>query len=81
MSEHYIDGPAGRLEAVLTPAGGAIGAVLCHPHPQYGGSMNDMVLQSLEDALVPAGITSLRFNFRGTGASEGQHDQGQCLKL
>lgn len=74
-----IAGPAGALEACLTaptsPAGAGI-AVLCHPHPQFGGSMHDAVLQTLETVLLDAGRTCLRFNFRGVGASQGQFDQG-----
>lgn len=74
-----IDGPAGRLEARLSgllPGGEAPRelAILCHPHPLYGGSMDDMVLGVLASALETAGIASLRFNFRGVGASDGSHD-------
>ena len=69
-----IAGPAGTLEGYLTgPAAERI-AVLCHPHPLYGGSMHDGVLTILADALAAAGIAALRFNFRGVGASGGSHD-------
>lgn len=74
-----ITGPAGALEACLTTPTSAAGAgiaVLCHPHPQFGGSMHDAVLQSLETVLLDAGWACLRFNFRGVGASHGQFDQG-----
>ncbi len=79
MPEHLtIPGPAGALEARQTGLGegGAAGriAVLCHPHPLYGGSMNDGVLGVLADALHRHGIATLRFNFRGVGGSEGRHD-------
>ncbi|MGI9327175.1 MAG: alpha/beta hydrolase [Pseudomonadales bacterium] len=74
-----ISGPAGALEACLTtptsPTGAGV-AVLCHPHPQFGGSMHDAVLQALEGALLDAGWACLRFNFRGVGASHGQFAQG-----
>ena len=73
-----IEGPAGRLEVCyskpVTSTG--ISAVLCHPHPQFGGSMNDMVLGALEPALLASGISSLRFNFRGVGGSEGAYSDG-----
>ena len=72
-----ISGPAGGLEARLTePAGHGITrmAVLCHPHPLYGGSMDDGVLGVVADALLAEGCHVLRFNFRGVGASDGQHD-------
>ncbi len=70
----HIPGPAGALEARLTgPVTDRI-AVLCHPHPLYGGSMHDGVLAILADALASAGVAALRFNFRGVGGSEGSHD-------
>lgn len=53
------------------------GAVLCHPHPLYGGNMHNIIILKLRDALNADGITTLRFNFRGTGLSEGEHDNGQ----
>lgn len=52
------------------------GVVLCHPHPLYGGQMHDMVLDSLATSLLGRGIVTLRFNFRGVGASEGEYDGG-----
>ncbi|MEZ5557383.1 MAG: hypothetical protein R3E86_02385 [Pseudomonadales bacterium] len=71
-----IPGPVGALEADFsagaTPARGH--AVLCHPHPLYGGSMHDAVLGCVSDALLSAGVSCLKFNFRGVGASEGRHD-------
>lgn len=69
-----IPGPAGALEAELTLAQNNTGAfaVLCHPHPQYGGNMHDGVLATVESALLRSGISCLRFNFRGVGRSEGQ---------
>lgn len=71
-----LAGPAGALEAELTgPDTGPI-AVLCHPHPLYGGSMHDAVLSTLARLLAEQGIAALRFNFRGVGSSEGAHDDG-----
>jgi alpha/beta superfamily hydrolase len=74
-----ISGPVGNLEARLTPveigdATPARLAILCHPHPLYGGSMDDMVLGVLAESLEPEGVASLRFNFRGVGGSDGAHD-------
>ena len=52
-------------------------AVIAHPHPLYGGTMENKVVQTLARAFVTAGWTAVRFNFRGVGASQGQHDNGQ----
>jgi hypothetical protein len=67
-----------RLEAELaTPGSDARAAVvLCHPHPQYGGTMRSLVIGALFDALPRAGITCLRFNFRGVEGSGGSYDEG-----
>jgi alpha/beta superfamily hydrolase len=70
------------LEAELAVASEPRAAmVLCHPHPQYGGTMRSMVIGALFDALPRAGVTCLRFNFRGVGASEGRHDEGRGERL
>ncbi len=77
MQRVEFAGPAGTLEGVLAASGfTSHGAVLCHPHPLYGGSMDDAVLGSVEDGLAAHALTCLRFNFRGVGASEGTHDEG-----
>jgi len=67
------------LEAeVATPEGPSTAtAVLCHPHPKYGGTMRSIVISALFDALPGAGVTCLRFNFRGVERSTGTHDQGR----
>ena len=76
----FIDGPAGRLEAILDeprdgqPRGGA---VICHPHPQHGGTMHNKVAHTLARSFVRLGFPALRFNFRGTEASEGSYDAGE----
>jgi alpha/beta superfamily hydrolase len=75
----FVDGPAGRLESILErPAElDPIGkVVVCHPHPQYGGTMQNKVAHTLARAFVYAGFTTLRFNFRGTGQSDGEYDHG-----
>ena len=67
------------VEAVLESAvGEAKGlAVVAHPHPLYGGTMDNKVVQTLARAFVQSGWNCLRFNFRGVGASEGVYDEGQ----
>jgi alpha/beta superfamily hydrolase len=67
------------LEAERTVPDGASRAsvVLCHPHPQYGGTMRSIVIGALFDALPLAGCTALRFNFRGVERSTGVHDDGR----
>jgi uncharacterized protein len=67
------------LEAELAvPDGPArAAAVLCHPHPQYGGTMRSIVIGALFEALPAAGVTCLRFNFRGVEQSTGTHDDGR----
>ena len=75
----FIDGPAGRLESILDePRDGAVSgcAVVCHPHPQHGGTMHNKVAHTLARAFVRLGFRTLRFNFRGTEASEGSYDDG-----
>jgi alpha/beta superfamily hydrolase len=60
------------------PAGASrASVVLCHPHPQYGGTMRSIVIGALFDALPEAGCTVLRFNFRGVERSTGSHDEGR----
>lgn len=72
-----LPGPAGALEARYTP-GAAPGrvAVVCHPHPLHGGSMDNKVVTTLYRAWRDEGLAVLRFNFRGTGASAGTHAGG-----
>ena len=73
-----VAGPAGAIEcAIDQPSGPPHGvAVLCHPHPQFGGTMDNKVVQTLARACVSLGYTSVRFNFRGIGASAGSWDEG-----
>ncbi len=74
-----IAGPAGALEVARDlPAGAPRGtAVIAHPHPQFGGTLDNKVVQTLARAAVASGWTALRFNFRGIGASEGAYDEGR----
>lgn len=73
-----IDSPCGTLESLYDRATDTkpITAVLGHPHPQYGGSMHDAVLQTAADVLLAHGANVLRFNFRGVGSSSGSFDNG-----
>jgi uncharacterized protein len=85
MSAHHsrnfsLTGPAGRLEAILwTPSAQAssMAAVVCHPHPLFGGTMHNKVVYQAAKSLDALGLAVLRFNFRGTGMSEGKHDRGE----
>lgn len=74
-----VEGPAGRIEAVLTdPGENRRGiAVIAHPHPLFGGAMENKVVQTLARAFAELGYVAVRFNFRGVGASEGVHDEGR----
>jgi len=73
-----VAGPAGRIETVVdVPDAAARGvAVLCHPHPLHGGTMDNKVIQTLARAFVQLGYRAVRFNFRGVGRSQGQWDHG-----
>ena len=73
MPEISLNGPAGRLEARYQPAKDkrAHAALLLHPHPQHGGTMNNKVVYTLFRAFSRSGFAALRFNFRGVGKSQG----------
>jgi uncharacterized protein len=75
----FLAGPAGRLEAMLWTTANAnpdLVAVVCHPHPLFGGTMHNKVVFQAAKTLHRRAIPVLRFNFRGTGQSEGEHDKG-----
>lgn len=74
----FLDGPAGRLEALLNTGvdNATHAAVVCHPHPLFGGTLHNKVVFHTMKALNSFGFPVLRFNFRGTGLSQGEHDQG-----
>jgi len=73
-----IDGAAGKIETVVDrPSEAARGAALvAHPHPLYGGTLDNKVVQTLAKTFLELGYIALRPNFRGVGASEGEHDEG-----
>jgi uncharacterized protein len=76
IESHTLAGPAGRLEALLEePEDGEprLSAVVCHPHPLFGGTMHNKVVYRLARGLRRAGVVVLRFNFRGVGGSAGEH--------
>ena len=74
----FLDGPAGRLEALLNAgsANATHAALVCHPHPLYGGTLHNKVVFHAMKALNGFGFPVLRFNFRGTGLSAGEHAGG-----
>jgi alpha/beta superfamily hydrolase len=78
--QFFLPGPVGRLEAILwTPTGigeHTLAAVVCHPHPLFGGTMHNKVVYHAAKSLDAIGIPTLRFNFRGAGLSAGTHDKG-----
>ena len=75
----FVAGPAGRIECAVDAAqGGARGiALVAHPHPLFGGSLDNKVAQTLARALAELGYEAWRPNFRGVGDTEGQHDEGR----
>lgn len=77
----FLEGPAGRLESILwTPTDHAappLAALVCHPHPLFGGTMHNKVIYQAAKSLSALGLPVLRFNFRGAGLSAGTHDRGR----
>jgi alpha/beta superfamily hydrolase len=76
----FLEGPAGRLEALLWTSPlrePPLAAVVCHPHPLFGGTMHNKVAFQVARTLHRLGLPVLRFNFRGAGMSEGKHDHGR----
>lgn len=73
-----VDGAAGKIEVAVSRPLNAHGVgVIAHPHPLYGGTMDNKVITTIAKVLVEAGIEAWRFNFRGIGATEGAHDAGR----
>jgi len=79
----FVPGPTGRLEALLWSVADnqngepPVAAVVCHPHPLFGGTMHNKVVYQTAKTLHRFGLPVLRFNFRGVGLSEGVHDNGR----
>jgi alpha/beta superfamily hydrolase len=77
----FLNGPEGRLEAIFWKPEGDVSppmaAVVCHPHPLFGGTMHNKVAYQAAKSLDSLGMAVLRFNFRGTGMSAGTHDRGR----
>ncbi|HEY5899921.1 MAG TPA: alpha/beta hydrolase [Burkholderiales bacterium] len=77
--KEFVAGPAGRIECAVdapdAPARGA--ALIAHPHPLYGGTLDNKVVQTLARAFVELGYEAWRPNFRGVGGTEGRHDEGK----
>lgn len=75
----FLSGPAGRLEALLNSGDpdSPFAALVCHPHPLHGGTMHNKVVYHAAKTLNSFGLPVLRFNFRGTGLSEGSYDHGR----
>ncbi len=75
-----LTGPAGRIEGLLQEREGVpppVVALVCHPHPLYGGTLHNKVVHRVASVLFARGAAVLRFNFRGVGRSEGTHDRGR----
>ena len=78
IERSLIDGAAGKIEVAAARPPNARGiAVIAHPHPLYGGTMENKVITTLAKVFGEAGIATFRFNFRGVGATEGAHDEGR----
>lgn len=75
----FLEGPSGRLEALLNAGAenAAHAALVCHPHPLFGGTLHNKVVFHTMKALNSFGFPVLRFNFRGAGLSQGEHDHGE----
>jgi uncharacterized protein len=75
----FLNGPAGRLEAICEETEGELreAALVCHPHPQYGGTMRNKVVHRISRGLRRAGAVVLRFNYRGVNLSEGEYAHGE----
>lgn len=78
MPEVILNGPEGRIEARYhhNPNKGAPIVLILHPHPLYGGTMNNKIVYQTYQNFVDCGFSALRFNFRGVGKSQGRYDEG-----
>jgi uncharacterized protein len=77
-TQNSVVGPAGRIEVLTAnpPNKAEFLAIICHPHPLFGGTLHNKVVSTLERAFRERGAATIRFNFRGVGQSEGSFDQG-----
>ncbi len=80
-TELMLSGPAGKIECLVeAPEPGTerpATAVLCHPHPQHGGTLRNKVVTIIDRSLRELGLATVRFNFRGVNESEGEYDNGE----
>jgi alpha/beta superfamily hydrolase len=80
LAKLLLPGPVGQLEAMTsspeTPRNPPAIAVICHPHPLFGGTMHNKVIYTLARCFNSLGLASVRFNFRGVGLSQGEYDTG-----
>ena len=78
-AREFVAGPAGRIECAVDKPEGALrgAALIAHPHPQFGGTLDNKVVQTLARAFVELGYEAWRPNFRGIGQSEGSYDEGR----
>jgi alpha/beta superfamily hydrolase len=78
VERSFVEGAAGRIEVAAThPSAPRMVAVIAHPHPLFGGTMDNKVVTTLARAFAESGAATVRFNFRGVGATEGRHDEGR----
>ena len=81
QTEFFLTGPAGRIECIADvpepDAARPATAVLCHPHPQHGGTLRNKVVTIMERSLRESGLATVRFNFRGVGESDGEFGDGE----
>jgi uncharacterized protein len=80
LGKLLLPGPAGQLEVITTspetPRHPPVIAVICHPHPLFGGTLHNKVIYTLARSFNSMGLASVRFNFRGVGLSQGEYDKG-----
>ena len=74
MKSLFVNGPAGKLETSLQAGSVEFLFIICHPHPHFGGSMDDRIVVALSKSLNELGASVIRFNFRGVGRSEGRSE-------
>jgi alpha/beta superfamily hydrolase len=80
--KRFVNGPAGQIQVrVMEPASESRAlAIICHPHPLHGGTLDNKIVHQLAKSFVDLGAVSVRFNFRGVGQSDGEYDEGRGEK-